>query len=212
MPASRTPKRAAGRWNPTLEGTILDATLAAVAELGYDRMTMDDIAARAGVGKAAIYRRWSSKGEVVAQAIAHWRRSLGPAPAPDTGTLRGDLDALVAAVPDYNVEEINMFRVVVGVATAAMHDPGLSAALDDLVLSVPRQVLRSILDRAVTRGEIPTTNDLTLLPDAVLGLNILRMISGRPIDRIYVRRVLDDVVLPLAAASPARQSGLAHDR
>ncbi|MUL47294.1 TetR/AcrR family transcriptional regulator [Mycobacterium sp. CBMA293] len=203
MPATRAPKRAAGRWNPALEGTILDATLAAVAELGYDRMTMDDLATRAGVGKAAIYRRWSSKGEVVAEAIAHWRRSLGPAPTPDTGTLRGDLDALVDAIHEYDAAEMNMFRVVIGVATAAMRDPVLSAALDDLVLSVPRQVLRSILDRAVTRGEISATRDVTLLPDAVLGLNILRMISGRPIDRIYVRRVLDDVVLPLATAPPA---------
>ncbi|MUL65131.1 TetR family transcriptional regulator [Mycobacterium sp. CBMA 234] len=203
MPATRAPKRAAGRWNPTLEGTILDATLAAVAELGYDRMTMDDLATRAGVGKAAIYRRWSSKGEVVAEAIAHWRRSLGPAPAPDTGTLRGDLDALVDAVPEYSAKEIDMFRVVIGVATAAMRDPVLAAALDDLVLSVPRQVLRSVLDRAVTRGEISAARDLALLPDTVLGLNILRMISGRPVDRIYVRRVLDDVVLPLATTPPA---------
>ena len=203
MPTTRVPKRAAGRWNPALEDTILDATLAAVTELGYDRMTMDDIATRAGVGKAAIYRRWSSKGEVVAQAIAHWRRSLGPASTPDTRSLRGDLDALVDAVPDYDTQEINMFRVVIGVATAAMHDPALSAALDDLVLSVPRQLLRSVLDRAVTRGEIPADRDLALLPDAVLGLNILRMISGRPVDRIYVRRVLDEVVLPLATASPA---------
>lgn len=203
MPTTRAPKRAAGRWDPTLETTILDATLAAVTELGYDRMTMDDLAARAGVGKAAIYRRWSSKGEVVAQAIAHWRRSLGTAPAPDTGSLQGDLDALVDAVPDYDAKDIDTIRVVVGVATAAMSDPVLSAALDDLVLSVPRQVLRSILDRAVTRGEISSARDLTLLPDAVLGLNILRMISGRPIDRIYVRRVLDDVVLPLATAPPS---------
>ncbi len=203
MPTTRAPKRAAGRWDPTLEATILDATLAAVTELGYDRMTMDDLAARAGVGKAAIYRRWSSKGEVVAQAIAHWRRSLGTPPAPDTGSLRGDLDALVDAVPDYDANDIDTIRVVVGVATAAMRDPVLSAALDDLVLSVPRQVLRSILDRAVARGEVSMARDLTLLPDAVLGLNILRMISGRPIDRIYVRRVLDDVVLPLATASPS---------
>ncbi|MEZ0052607.1 AcrR family transcriptional regulator [Mycobacterium sp. MAA66] len=200
MPTGRGPKRAAGRWDPSLEGAILDAALAAVAELGYDRMTMDDLAARAGVGKAAIYRRWSSKGEVVAEAIAHWRRSLGPSTTPDTGSLRGDLDALVEAVRDYNDNELNMFRVVIGVATAAMRDPVLSAALDDLVLSVPRQVLRSVLDRAVARGEISSELDLSLVPDAVLGLNVLRMISGRPVDRIYVRRVLDDLVLPLATA------------
>ena len=200
MPTARAPKRTAGRWDPSLEGTILDATLTAVAELGYDRMTMDDLAARAGVGKAAIYRRWSSKGEVVAEAIAHWRRSLGATPTPDTGSLHGDLDALVQAVRDYNDNEIDTFQVVIGVATAAMHDPVLSAALDDLVLSAPRQVLRSVLDRAVRRGEIGAGRNLSLLPDAVLGLNVMRMMSGRPIDRIFVRRVIDDLVLPLATA------------
>jgi AcrR family transcriptional regulator len=198
MPTGRGPKRAAGRWDPSLEGTILDAALAAVTELGYDRMTMDDLAARAGVGKAAIYRRWSSKGEVVAQAIAHWRRSRGPTSPPDTGSLRGDLDALVSAVQDYSEQEIDTVRVVIGVATAAMRDPALSAALEDLVLSVPRQIMLAVLERAADRGEISVERDLSLLPDTVLGLNVLRMLSGRPIDRSFVRQVLDDVVLPLA--------------
>ena len=66
-----------GRLDRSLDGAILDATLAGVAELGYDRLSMDDIASRAGVGKAAIYRRWPSKAVVVADAIAHWRRRLG---------------------------------------------------------------------------------------------------------------------------------------
>jgi AcrR family transcriptional regulator len=203
MTTGRGPKRTSGRWDPTLEGAILDAALAAVADVGYDRMTMDEVASRAGVGKAAIYRRWSSKGEVVAQAIAHWRRSRGPVVAPDTGTLRGDLDALIADIPDYSDAEIRVIRMVIGVAAAAMQDPSLAAALDDLVLSVPRQILRSVLDRAVSRGEIDAGRDLTLLPDTVLGLNVLRMIAGRPVDRVFARRVLDDVILPLATASPS---------
>ncbi|MDH6244316.1 TetR/AcrR family transcriptional regulator [Mycobacterium sp. OTB74] len=198
MPTGRGPKRAAGRWDPSLEDTILDAALAAVTELGYDRITMDDLAARAGVGKAAIYRRWSSKGEVVAQAIAHWRQSRGPTSPPDTGSLRSDLDALVSAVQDYSEQEIDTIRVVIGVATAAMRDPALATALDDLVLSVPRQIMLAVLERAVDRGEISADRDLSLLPDTVLGLNVLRMLSGRPIDRSFVRQVLDDVVLPLA--------------
>jgi AcrR family transcriptional regulator len=202
-PGRRQPKRRAGRWDASLDGAILAAALAAVAELGYDRLTMDDLASRAGVGKAAIYRRWSSKAVVVAEAIAHWRRERGPEPSPDTGTLRGDLDALVSAVPDYSETDIDTIKVIVGVATAAMHDAVLAAALDDLVLATPRHVLGSVLDRAVRRGEIPASRDLTLVPDVALGLHIVRMITGRPIDRLFVRRVLDDVILPLATAAPA---------
>ncbi|TAM62750.1 TetR/AcrR family transcriptional regulator [Mycobacterium sp.] len=190
------------RLDRSLDAAILDATLAGVAEVGYDRLSMDDVASRAGVGKAAIYRRWPSKAVVVADAIAHWRRRLGPVEPPDTGSLRGDVEAVVAATPDLDDADSQMIRVVVGVATAAMHNPVLAAALDDLVLSTPRQVVRTMLDRAVTRGEIPAGRDLSLIPDALLGLNVLRVITGRPVDRVYVRRVLEDVILPLAG-SPA---------
>lgn len=200
---SAKPARAArsrGRLDRSLDAAILDATLAGVAELGYDRLSMDDIASRAGVGKAAIYRRWPSKAVVVADAIAHWRRRLGPVEPPDTGSLRGDIEALVAAVPDFNDADFNTIQVIVGVATAAMHNPVLAAALDDLVLSPPRYVVRVVLEHAIARGEIPAGRDLSLIPDVALGLNVLRVVTRRPIDRVYVRRVLEDVILPLAGA------------
>jgi AcrR family transcriptional regulator len=183
-----------------LDAAILDATLTGVAEVGYDRLSMDDIASRAGVGKAAIYRRWESKAMVVADAIAHWRRRLGPVEPPNTGSLRGDIEALVSAVPDLNDADLSAIRVVVGVATAAMHNPVLAAALDDLVLSIPRHIIRAVLDYAVSRGELPGGRDLTLIPDVILSLNVMRVMTGRPIDRVFVRRVLEDVVLPLAGA------------
>jgi Tetracyclin repressor-like, C-terminal domain len=150
--------------------------------------------------KAAIYRRWSSKPVVVAAAIAHWREGRGPQQPPDTGTLRGDLDAMVSAIPDYRATDVNTIKVIVAVATAAMHDTVLAAALDDLVLAIPRQLLGSVLDHANRRGEIPAGRDLTLVPDVPLGLHVVRMITGRPIDRAFVQRVLDEMILPLATA------------
>jgi AcrR family transcriptional regulator len=197
---SRRSARGQGRLDRSLDATILEATLAGVAERGYDRLSMDDIASRAGVGKAAIYRRWPSKAVVVADAIAHWRRQLGPVEPPNTGSLRGDIETLVAAVPDLNDAELHTVQVIVGVATAAMHNPVLAAALDDLVLSTPRHVIGALLDQAVARGEIPAGRDLSLIPDVALGLNVLRMMTGRPVDRVYVRRVLEDVILPLTGA------------
>lgn len=195
-------RRAAGRnprrLDPSLDGAILEAALRTVAERGYDRMSMDDVAARARVGKAAIYRRWSSKAAVVAEAIAHWRRGHTTVTAPNTGSLRGDVDALVAAVPDVGDDSSSTVRVILGVATAAVHDPVLAAALDDLVLSIPRRIVRVVLDQAVARGEIAADRDTTLIPDALLGLNVMRLMTGRPIDRVYVRRALDQLLLPLA--------------
>jgi AcrR family transcriptional regulator len=188
------------RLDRSLDGAILDAVLVGLAERGYDHMSMDDVASRARVGKAAIYRRWPSKPAVVADAIAHWRRGLGSVQPPDTGSLRGDIDALAAAVPEMDETEIGMMKVVIGVATAATNDPVLAAALDELVLSQPRRMINVVLDNAVARGEIPAGRDLALIADAALGLNILRAITGRPIDRVFVRRVLEDVILPLATA------------
>lgn len=199
-PARRPPVKTRGRFDPSLDAVILDAALQGLTEHGYDRMTMDDIAARARVGKAAIYRRWPSKAAVVADAIAHWRRRLGPVEPPNTGSLRGDIDAIVAAVPDFNEADLSTIKVVVGVATAAMHHPVLAAALDDLALSTPRHAIRAVLDQAVARGEIPAGRDLSLVPDALLGLNVLRVMTGRPIDRVYVRRALESLLLPLLAA------------
>ncbi|KZS86097.1 hypothetical protein A4G31_03135 [Mycobacterium persicum] len=200
MKGAARPRRSPGRLDRSLDAVILEAALAGVAENGYDQLSMDDIASRARVGKAAIYRRWPSKAEVVADAIAHWRRGVGPVDPPNTGSLRGDIDALVAAVPDFDDADQATIRIIVGVATAAMHNPVLAAALDDLVLSRPRQLLRVALDHAVARGEVPAGRDLTLIPDVALGLNVLRVMTGRPVDRVFVRRVLEDVVLPLAIA------------
>jgi AcrR family transcriptional regulator len=185
------------RLDRSLDAAILGAVLKQLSERGYDQMRMDDVAACARVGKAAIYRRWPSKAAVVADAIAHWRRGIGSVQPPNTGSLRGDIDALIAAVPDLDEAEVGTMKVVIGVATAATNDPVLAAALDELVLSQPRRMISAVLENAVARGEIPAGRDLSLIADATLGLNVLRAITGRPIDRVFVRRVLEDVILPL---------------
>ena len=198
-PASRQ-SRSRGRLDRSRDPAILDAALQGVAAVGYDRLTMDDIAARAGVGKAAIYRRWPSKAVVVADAIAHWRRRQGPVDPPDTGSLRGDIEALVEMSPEFDEYGMGTMQVIVGVATAAMHDPVLAAALDDLVLDPPRHVVRVLLDHALARGEIPAGRDMSLIPDVALSLNVLRVMTGRPVDRVFIRRVLQDVILPLVGS------------
>lgn len=198
------------RLDPSRDAAILRAAFEGVAEHGYDRLTMDDIATRAGVGKAAIYRRWRSKAAVVVSAIGWWREQVGAAAVPDTGSLRGDVDAAVALVPELTEHDQGAMGVVLGVATAATSDPALAAALHEFVLERARMVM-VILGRAVDRGEIPRGRSLALVPDVLFGLNALRMMTGQPIDRAYIRQVFDDVILPLvtlpvpAPALPPRQ-------
>ena len=198
----RQPRVGTGpRWlDPSRDTAILRAVLAGLAECGYDRLSMDDIAARAHVGKAAIYRRWPSKAAVVAGAILWWRGQVAAITAPDTGSLRGDAEAVIAAVPDLTDADRGILGVIMGVATAAAHDSALAAALEEHALAQPRAALAAILARAADRGEIAPGRDLTLVPDVLLGLNLLRLVTGRPIDRAFVRQVVEDVILPLVTA------------
>src|SRR5258708_21844544 len=97
-PESKLRQRSVGRLDRTRDPAILNAALAALTEHGYDATNMDDIATRAGVGKAAIYRRWSSKAALIADTLIYWRPDLLTNDAPDTGSLAGDIDALVERV------------------------------------------------------------------------------------------------------------------
>jgi hypothetical protein len=105
---------------------------------------------------------------------------------------------MVAGMQEFDASEQPMLGVLLGLVTAASRDGELAAALNANLLEIPRRALRQIFDRAVQRGEIPPGRDLSLVPDMLISLNLLRIITGQPIDRAFVRRVLTDVVLPLA--------------
>ena len=185
-------------FDPNREVAILRAALEGLAEHGYDRLTMDEIAARAHAGKGALYRRWPSKEALVVDAVIAWRSARSPIAIPDTGSVRGDLDAALAAMREFDDRDEAVLTVCLGLVTAARRDPELAAAIDANLLEVPRHALREVFDRAVTRGEIPPDRDLSLVPDVILGLNFVRSMIGKPLDHLFVRRVFDDVILPLA--------------
>jgi AcrR family transcriptional regulator len=193
------PTRGRGRpLDPSRDAAILEVALEGLAEHGYDRLTMDEIAARAHAGKGTLYRRWPSKAALVVDAVVAWRAARAPVDPPDTGSLRGDAEAMVAGMQEFDASEQPMLGVLLGLVTAASRDGELAAALNANLLEIPRRALRQIFDRAVQRGEIPPGRDLSLVPDMLISLNLLRIITGQPIDRAFVRRVLTDVVLPLA--------------
>jgi AcrR family transcriptional regulator len=182
------------RLDTSRDSAILRAALEALAECGYDRLTMDDVAARAHAGKGALYRRWPSKAALVVDAVVAWRQEFAPLSIPDTGSLRGDVEAVIANVP---MTDVGQVALIVGLATAASRDPELRAALSEHVLEHPRRAIREMLDRAVERGEIPRDRVLDLVPDVIIGLNALRVLTGADADRAFFRRVFDEVVYPL---------------
>jgi AcrR family transcriptional regulator len=200
----RSPHRGAtgtGRLlDASRDAAILAAALEGLAERGYDRLSMDDIAHRAHAGKGALYRRWPSKAALVLAAVVSWREQMAPLDLPDTGSLAGDLEALIAAVPDFDAATRRLMDVFVGLVTASSRHPELQTALSDSVLERPRRVLRDVLDRAVVRGEIPAERDLDLIPDALLALNLLQLVLGGVPDREFVRRVIHNLIYPLVTA------------
>lgn len=198
-------QRTDGRLDRSRDPAILDAALAALAENGYDDTNMNDIAARAGVGKAAIYRRWSSKAALIADALVYWRPDFADDDVYDTGSLAGDLDALVERI-GRNEDDLISNDVVLRVAVEAARDSHLAAALDDLLLLRGRRIVMVILQRAAHRGEVAADADWSLIADALTGMGLIRVMSGQSFDAKFARQVIDTLVLPAVLAANSRPS------
>ncbi len=195
MAESRLRQRTDGRLDRSRDPAILNAALAALKEHGYDATNMNDIAAQAGVGKAAIYRRWSSKAALMADALVYWRPDLLDNSAPDTGSLRGDFDELVERVKRSD-DSLVSTEMIMRVAVEAANDPELAAALDDLMLLRGRRVFSAILHQAAERKEIPADRDYSLVTDVATAMSLLRVTRGERVDAAFVRQVIDTLVIP----------------
>ncbi len=187
-------QRTEGRLDRSRDPAILDAALAALREHGYDATNMNDIAARAGVGKAAIYRRWSSKAALITDALVYWRPDLLTDEPPDTGSLHGDVEALVERA-ERNEDAMVTYDLILRVALEAVHDRELAVALDDLMLLRGRQKIAEILRRAVDRGEI-ADRDWAMVADVVTAMSLMRVVNGQRVDAAFVRDVIHTLVLP----------------
>lgn len=197
---SKLRRRTGGRLDRSRDPAILNAALAELTENGYNGTNMNDIAARAGVGKAAIYRRWSSKAALITDALVYWRPDLMTDDAPDTGSLEGDFDALVQLAAR-NDDELISNDVVLRVAVEAVHDPDLGVALDDLLLLKGRRVVTTILQQAAARGEVQADRDWSLVADVLTGMGLMRVVSGQTLDAKFIRDVIDTLVLPAVRAA-----------
>jgi AcrR family transcriptional regulator len=192
---SKLRQRTVGRLDRSRDPAILNAALAALTENGYDATNMDDIAARAGVGKAAIYRRWSSKAALITDVLVHWRPDLRTDDAPDTGSLAGDVEALIDRAVHYDNGLITN-NLVLRVALEATRDPELATTLDDLMLLRGGRQITIILDRAVARGEIAADRDWSLVANVLTAMSLLRVLNGQTVDAKFLRQVTETLVLP----------------
>jgi AcrR family transcriptional regulator len=180
---------------------IRSAIVQVLAESGYGGLTMDAVAAAAGVGKATIYRRWRTKSDLVADAVAEL--SALPIEPPDTGSLEGDLRVLLR----WLVDAVNG---PTGAATLSLlsvlpHEPSLRAAFDAGPLDTWNGTFRAVWERAAERGELgeqPVTG--TAVVSSASAPILQRWLFGRtPVPDDFVDEVLAEVVLPLVSARRA---------
>ena len=173
---------------------ICDATLALLLEVGYDRMSMDAVAARAHASKATIYRRWPGKQELVLDAVR--ARGVGLTVAEDTGSLRGDLVATYrSAVHGSAADDADL---IAGVLRAMRTAPELADCVRSQVIESKCDVSRVIVARAVTRGELPAETDPLILHEVASALWFHRvLVVGGPVDDAFIAHVVDDVLMPL---------------
>lgn len=186
---------------PRVEGDreqeILDATLTVLAETGYDRLTMDAVAAEAKASKATLYRRWSSKPELVVDAVCSAKEHP---PTPDTGTLRGDLLAAYCGLG--GLGDARSMGVLAAVITAMARDEEFAQAYRRDFIGPKQRAMRLVLERAVARGEVRDDVDLDLVAPALPGIVLHRvLLLGEQATPDLVARVIDQIILPAVSRS-----------
>jgi AcrR family transcriptional regulator len=193
----RPPTRGRPR-DPSCDEAILQATIELVAELGYDRTTLDAVASRAGVSKATIYRRWpEGKDQLVAAAVASCQQDM-PADL-DTGTLRGDLVATVELFISGMQENVHL---AAGLTQRLRESPQLAEAFREQLVPAKRQYFEAIVRRAAQRGELASIPEAVgLIADIAPALIHARaLITGDALDRRFVNQLVDHVLIPALSA------------
>jgi AcrR family transcriptional regulator len=184
------------RRGQQLESALLDAAWTELVEVGFASLTMESVAARGRTGIAVLYRRWANKDELVLAAIEHYRHAR-PIEIPDTGTLRGDLLALLTAISKARAT----FTAVAAAAafSGLLANTGLTPAqARDKLLDQPPWRDQIIYRRAHDRGEI----DLDRISPDVLAMpfDLLRhdlLMNLEPLQPARIKSIIDELFLPL---------------
>jgi AcrR family transcriptional regulator len=184
--------------DPSRDGVIRAAILRLLAEVGYGALTMDAVAAEAGVGKATIYRRWRTKHDLVVDTISDINRAV--AVPPDTGSVEGDVRAFMGLV----VETVQSpaGAAVRSLLPAMQYQPALVEAFRTGPLRVWRGAFAQMWARAEERGELRPGLDRSVTAEAVTALIVQRwLLTGAPLDSAYVDEAFETVVRPLLRAA-----------
>lgn len=183
------------RRGAALEAAILDAGWDQLIEAGYERFTIDSVAARSSSARSVLYRRWPSRSELLA-AVVRRRGEIDVIPVPDTGSLRGDV---LAVLTEFNERRSGVIGLLVARLGAYFDEAGGSPQqLRALLLPDGPSIMEVIVERAVARGELAETP-----PDRIVALpaDLLRhelFMTMTTVSPEAIIEIVDGVFLPLA--------------
>jgi AcrR family transcriptional regulator len=188
------------RRGAALEEALLEATWDELVEHGYGALTIDGVAQRAGTSRPVIYRRWPGRPELVRAAVIYALKR-DPLPDPDTGTLRGDMVAVMRAA---NVRRVGVSALLIGYLGGYFQETGTSFAdfREELVQHAP-SLIDIIIDRAGERGEVDAAS---LTPRMrTVAFDLFRheaLMTFKPVPDDVIDAIVDEVFLPLVRARP----------
>ncbi len=181
------------------ETAILDATRELLAEAGVQGLTMEGVAARAGVAKTTIYRRWRSKDELALAVLIDMVENV--VATPDLGDTRKELIAFVNATVKILGSTL-MGRVMQGLVSDLATDPDLARAFRERVVTMRVAEVKRLVERGIERGDLRADTDVELIHELLFGPVYYRLfLSGSPLDKHLGERIVDAVLPAFVSAS-----------
>lgn len=174
-----------------VDEAIAESVRELLSERGYSALTVDAVANRAGVGKAAIYRRYATKQEMTFSVLLHDTRETAPS---DTGSLRGDLRALTSQIAEQLAQP--SAAVTVGLLADVLADPILTERFMQTFVTAERSIVATLIDRAVGRGEMSNHPDPATVHALLLGPIFVGLMMDRtpPLADLTADMVHDSLV------------------
>ncbi len=198
IPLTEEPSRGRPR-DPSRDEAIIDASIDVLVRDGYDRLSMEGVAAAAGVGKATVYRRWSSKAELVIDAMAALKPAID---AIDTGSLDGDIELITAG--SCSPQSQRLQQVMMSICSALPREPELLEAFKTRFTEPRIARIAAMLERSRVRGELGPEVDIAMAASLLPSLMLQRaLMTGQPAGRAYAEQVVGSVLLPVLGR-PAR--------
>ncbi|WP_308121203.1 TetR/AcrR family transcriptional regulator [Paractinoplanes bogorensis] len=178
---------------------IRDAVMYELAEVGYGRLSIEAVARRAGVGKTAIYRRWSNKLEMVLEIVSDVAgRSV---PLPDTGSFAGDLQ-LIMMIVSRALQHRIASQIIPDLMAEAARNPQIAETLQTALRTHQQAVGEKLIGQAVARGELPEGTDPDVAVDLILGPLYWRLaVSRSKPDAEYLDKLMVAVTAALRGSA-----------